>query len=36
MKEYLLKNISVQDQHVDKLMDLREAVLRRKESNSLI
>jgi hypothetical protein len=36
MKEYFLKNLTTQDQKLDKLMSLREAVLRRKESNSLI
>ena len=36
MKEYFLKNMYLEDQHVDKMMELREAVLRQKESDGLM
>lgn len=36
MKEYFLKNLCIQDQQIDKMMSLREAVLRRRECNSLV
>ena len=36
MKQYFLKNMHLDDQHIDKMMYLREAVLRKRESDSLI
>ena len=36
MKQYFLKNMHLEDHHIDKMMYLRETVLRKKESNSLI
>ena len=35
MKQYFLKNMHLEDHHIDKMMNLREAVLRKKESTSL-
>ena len=36
MKEYFLKNMHLEDHHIDQMMSLREAILRKKESASLI
>jgi hypothetical protein len=36
MKQYFLKNMHLEDDQIDKMMQLRESVLRKKESDSLM
>ena len=36
MKQYFLKNLHLEDHHIEQMMNLRETILRKKESASLI
>ena len=36
MKEYLVRSMRLEDEQIDRMMQLRESVLRRKESDSLL
>ena len=36
MKEYLLRSMRMEDEQIDRMMQLRENVLRKKESDSLL